>query len=152
MYFIVMRKTFTYKLLACIVALIVLCAACSTANPKSEALRTAEQDSEEEDFTVFYNKFHTDSLFQISRISWPLNGNFIQDTTGKAVELGHKLQDWTMHRPFGENQDFVQQFQPLTEDLIIEEIKARAGRYKIERRFARLTGGWQLIYYNVSGI
>jgi len=146
-----MRKSFVKSLVTFFLATVVVLAACNSNSTQSEEPILAGE-AEGEQFSAFYSKFHQDSLFQIARISWPLNGNYVQDTAGQAVELGHELADWTMHRPFNTGQDFVQEFQPLTDDLIIEEIKARAGKYKIERRFARLSGGWHLIYYNVSGI
>ena len=147
-----MRKSFVNSPVTFFLAAIVVLSACNSSRTESEVPVLTGEGSEVEQFSAFYRKFHQDSLFQIARISWPLNGNYVQDSTGQAVELGHELADWTMHRPFSTGQDFVQEFQPLTDDLIIEEIKARAGKYKIERRFARLTGGWHLIYYNVSGI
>ncbi|RRJ89761.1 hypothetical protein [Flavobacterium macacae] len=39
-----------------------------------------------EDFDVFYNKFHSDSVFQLSRIKFPLKGKKID---------GFKKEEWT---------------------------------------------------------
>jgi len=126
--------------------------ACGESKVSNEAVQVTGEGSQSEDFPTFYVKFHQDSLFQSSRITWPLNGNYVQDSSGAAKDLKYSPESWAMHRPLNDNPDFVQQIEPLTEDLLVEEIKARAGKYKIERRFARLTDGWHLIHYQVSGI
>lgn len=147
-----MRKVHKTSLFTVLLSATVLFLACNSTADNPANVEITGEGSAIEDFASFYNKFHQDSLFQVSRISWPLNGNFVQDSLGEAKDLRYELSEWVMHRPILDNPDFVQQIRPLTEDLIVEEIKARAGKYRIERRFARLTGGWHLIYYHVSGI
>ncbi len=126
--------------------------ACKIGTPSDQAVQIEGEGTETEDFATFYARFHADSLFQIERISWPLKGNYVQDSAGTAKDLRYQLEDWVMHRTMVDNPDFVQEIQSLTEDLYVEEIKARTGKYRIERRFARLNGGWNLIYYRVAGL
>ena len=147
-----MQKRQIISLLFSTLTVIMLISGCGSSASSEPEVEVTGLGSEVEDFSSFYVKFHNDSLFQISRITWPLNGNYVQDSSGAAKDLKYIEADWTMHRLMLNNPDFVQQIEPLTEDLFIEEIKARAGKYKIERRFARLTGGWHLIHYQVSGI
>ncbi|MFK8057378.1 MAG: hypothetical protein AB8F78_14735 [Saprospiraceae bacterium] len=145
-----MRKTHVISLLTLFIAATTVLPACNSTAPEPGQTGATGAESAVGGFAAFYNQFHQDSLFQISRISWPLSGNYVQDSTGAAVDLRHAQADWTMHRPIIDNPDFVQEFVPLTEDLVEEVIKARVGNYKIERRFAKLDGGWHLIYYRTS--
>ena len=147
-----MYKSQIFKAFLWSATLQMLFSACGSGETSQQATDINGQGTETENFASFYAKFHTDSLFQIDRISWPLNGNFVQDSAGVATDLHHKKVDWLMHRPIDDNPDFVQQIQPLTEDLDIEEIKALAGKYKIERRFSRMGDGWHLIYYREAGL
>jgi hypothetical protein len=147
-----MYKSKTIRSLLSLSTLFLVICACGNAETSTQTNGSIGEGTETEDFGSFYEQFHADSLFQLDRISWPLNGNFIQDSAGVAKDLHYHKGDWSMHRAMVDNPDFVQQIQPLTEDLYVEEIKARAGKYRIERRFARLSDGWHLIYYRESGL
>lgn len=92
-----------------------------------------------EDFWVFYERFHQDSLFQMEHIAFPLQGK---------SELENWLHsEWTMHRPYDDmNGSFKREFISF-EGLVIEKIKDYTGSYGMERRYSKSNNGWNLIYY-----
>jgi hypothetical protein len=112
---------------------------------------TAEMKPLPADFRDFYEKFHSDSLYQISHIAFPLKGLPINvDSAMIAQDTFHfTLQDWKMHHPvdFGKG-EFVQIITPMADVLITERIIKSDNTFGIERRFAKLSNNeWSLIYY-----
>lgn len=104
------------------------------------------------DFLSFYDKFHTDSLFQIEHIAWPLQGlstEAIDSTHARQKSVWWEKENWHMHRPVDfRSGDYKRQWEMIGDVLIIERISYAAANYGLERRFARRDdGAWQLIYY-----
>ena len=105
------------------------------------------------DFNTFYDKFHTDSVYQMEHVSWPLQGDSSEqvDSTHYAKkDVFWQKETWLMHHPVNyASGDYKRQIQMLSDDLIIEFITITAGGFGIERRFARQPDGtWNLIYYS----
>lgn len=104
-----------------------------------------------ENFVEFYDKFMTDSLFQISRVIFPLEGKpkFMEDTATFKEDYFYTLDGWAMHRKI----DFKNLPRWKAEwydyDFIVKEI---ADNYMdnmfIERRYRCDGGKWFLVYYS----
>lgn len=91
------------------------------------------------DFIPFYEQFHTDSLFQINHIVFPL----------AQKEDGTKWQrnQWIMHTPFdSQGGAFSRSFENFN-GIIFEYIVEKSGAFKIEKRYSKTTDSYQLIYY-----
>jgi len=91
------------------------------------------------DFLDFYTKFHSDSLYQIEHIVFPL----------ERTQDGGKWdkENWVIHKNFDDhNGNFTRTFMNL-KGLIIEKISDKSGMYTIERRFMKSSLGYDLIYY-----
>lgn len=102
------------------------------------------------DFTEFYTRFHGDSLYQIQHIQWPLAGipEQADSTVLAAGNFEWKQNEWQIHRPFNsEGGTFSQKFNVLSPELIVEQIKDKDQQFGMERRYAKLSDGWYLIYY-----
>lgn len=100
-------------------------------------------------FDSFYTLFHTDSLYQLQHIPFPLEGMPEQNDSSIYKE-GFKWQykQWTMHRIFNENDSlFRREFTILDSTLIIETIFHQLSPMRMERRFS-YDNGWQMIYYS----
>ena len=103
------------------------------------------------DFKTFYEKFLTDSTFQIERIVFPLDG--IPDNADSATLVNGNFkwtkENWRVHKAFDpEELGFSIQFIPFGDDLIIEKLTHNSGAYGMIRRFAKLEDGkWYLIFY-----
>ena len=121
--------------------------------PQADSVASSAQTQLPADFNTFYEKFHTDSLYQIAHISWPLQGDKseqIDSTHYQKKEIAWQQNTWLMHHPvdYGSG-DFKRQIEMLGDGLLIEYITITAGGYGIERRFAKQPDGeWNLIYYS----
>jgi hypothetical protein len=110
-----------------------------------QCTRKQPQQKETEEFPAFYERFHTDSIFQMSRIAFPLSGLPAADT---ADDFRWTADNWILHRPFDNSTgEFDRDVQVITDDLIVETISVRGLDIAMQRRFARMADGWNLIYY-----
>lgn len=104
------------------------------------------------DFLSFYDKFHSDSLFQIDHIAWPLQGvttEQIDSAQSRKKTVYWEKKNWRMHRPVDfQSGEYKQRWEMLGDLLIIERISYAAANYGLERRFARRDdGAWEMIFY-----
>lgn len=148
------------KQLIFVVMALVLLAACQSkpnpANLPSQPAETTQTDagaSPSSDFQQFYAKFHTDSLYQIAHINWPLPGQDVVQSDSMHADLVHKdwqLAEWRMHRAVDFSAgEYEQELQLLGDVMVIERIRSAGTNYGLERRFVkRPNGEWELIYYS----
>ncbi|MBP7822100.1 MAG: hypothetical protein KA010_04200 [Saprospiraceae bacterium] len=103
-----------------------------------------------QDFIEFMEKFHTDSAYQMEHITFPLQG---LPMAADSVEMGDgqfrwQKNDWTLHKPFDTAaNEFNREFIQVSDDIIIEKVSTKEGSFGMERRFSRMSNGWNLIYY-----
>ncbi|MBK9270840.1 MAG: hypothetical protein IPM48_04525 [Saprospiraceae bacterium] len=102
------------------------------------------------DFKEFYLKFHEDSLFQISRITFPLQGlpeqadpEFIGDEP-----YYWSADQWSFQKIAFPDKDKYRTEYDLMADVLIEE-RIHELKYGLTmiRRFSKAADGWGLIYY-----
>lgn len=111
---------------------------------------TSKATTAPDDFEEFYTRFHTDSVFQLSRILFPLAGI---PAAADSLTLSNggfmwQQEDWTIHRPFDAmGGEFIQELQKVDETLVLDKIQHKSGQYGMQRRFAKFEDGWYLIYY-----
>jgi len=117
----------------------------SNINNSSQETEVIEDDN---GFIDFYHKFHTDSLFQMAHISFPLEGtpsvsDTVYDGTGTYY---HQKEDWLMHRPIDMSTgEFKNEFD-MGEVLVTERI-INNQNFMLVRRFYFNGKDWSLIYY-----
>jgi hypothetical protein len=111
-------------------------------------LSTAPSPTKEalESFEAFNDRFHSDSLFQMSRIVFPLEGEYrdgwdsTQRTPGTWVLMREKVKksytDPEYKHAYGEKPDLV------TEKYWVDE-----SGFLTERRFELRKGKWYLVYF-----
>ena len=100
-----------------------------------------------ENFEEFNRQFHSDSIFQLSRINFPIEGKLIE---------GFDKQDWTyknwelMKIPVSEKSSLpnFEHSVRKTEEVVIEKFWIDNSGFHFERRFKKIDGKWFLIYYN----
>ena len=115
---------------------------------------TAPHPSQNEEFVTFYNKFSSDSIFQMEHITFPLEGTRPQQDSLDIVPPDFRWtpENWKLHRPFDDgNKSFVRTFEYGPGNIVMEYISDKSGQYTMERRFAKLSAGWHLIYYRKMG-
>lgn len=115
-------------------------ASCNKPNP--EVSNDAEVSSSlPEDFYEFYDQFHSDSVFQMSHIIFPIKG----DPSDPIINQD----EWILHKPFDSmNGTFERDFRILGSKIVAEYIYEQTGNFAMERRFGKLSDGWNLIYYD----
>lgn len=127
----------------------------TAAAPISDAqnpLATTSGEPLPQGFVEFYEKFHTDSVFQMQRIQFPLKGEEVvevNDSTRALAPMTWTAENWALHRtPDLQGDIFKRTFTTLGEDMVIEVISNENLGLRQERRFARVAGDdWTLIYF-----
>ncbi len=110
----------------------------------------SESTAAASDFIAFYERFLSDSLFQIEHVQFPLEG--IPDNADSAdVADGNfrwQRETWKMHRKFDPKQTgFNVKLESFGSDIVTERILHESGQYAMLRRYAKMDGDWRLIYY-----
>jgi hypothetical protein len=109
---------------------------------------------ETEEFKNFHQQFSTDSAFQMEHIVFPLDGIRAPSDQNDTLGLKHQWQreDWKIHGVFDDaNGTFTVEMLDLAGKMVIEIISDESGLFTMERRFAKLSDGWNLIYYKEMG-
>jgi hypothetical protein len=112
-----------------------------TSLPQSETLSA--------DFEAFYEKFHADSLYQLQHISFPLKG-LPMGVDSMTLANGYYFlpQYWVLqHKVDFSDGQYQRKIQLLGENIVTETIIQADGHYAMQRRFAKTSNDWSLIYY-----
>ena len=101
------------------------------------------------DFEKFYNRFHEDTTFQIDHITFPLAGSpaMIDTLVVSDIPFFWERDSWEYHKPYDPSSRFDRSFVVLGPELINERYSHRELPLIMERRFAKTSDGWRLIYY-----
>ncbi len=120
-------------------------------SPEAENTEAVEVDTLPDDFVAFFDRFHTDSAYQMEHILFPLEG--LPASTGDGDTLTSnryfwQKEDWKKHNRFTDpGRDFVQWYEVLNDRIIEHWIQMNGTNLCMRRRFAKLDDGWYLIYY-----
>ncbi len=140
-------KILSAKASLCILFFFIVCLLClvSCKETKTEDSTKEETVTLPEDFLQFYDRFHNDFDFQISRIIFPLEGR-LEASEEEGMGYWH-ADDWTFHRHFSEKDSHFKKSFSTKNNLVIEIIADESQTFSMERRWAKLQDGWSLIYY-----
>ncbi|MBB4801957.1 hypothetical protein HNP37_002018 [Flavobacterium nitrogenifigens] len=121
------------------------------ANVKSQK-DSAEKDLvktkiQSENFEDFNKKFHADSLFQVSRVDFPIEGKHIS---------GFEQHEWTRKNwqfqviPVAEGTEIGEYEHSVvkTDSLVTEKFWIPDSGFEVERQFKLINNKWFLIFYN----
>lgn len=123
------------------IAILIFCLSCNNRAPVDHAPTELIVEIPE-DFPAFYEQFHADSSYQMDHIIFPLQE--------KPDGTKYTKEEWVMHRPLeGGPEDYNMDFNNFA-DIITETISDTIGIFNMERRFSKMDGEWQLIYYKVK--
>ena len=134
------------KTLVFIPLLVLLIASCGKKQPTQITANTYE--SLDSDFRTFYDKFLSDSIFQMSHIVFPLEG---KTTDIEGEKTSWDASTWALHQPYSDTtRQYTRTFEKLGDMMTLELIRHNELPYIIERRFAKLLGeDWYLVYYRI---
>ncbi|KFF05452.1 hypothetical protein [Flavobacterium reichenbachii] len=116
-------------------------------NKNNHKLSLEKEGRQIENFDQFNKRFHSDSVFQISRVDFPIEGTHVS---------GFEHYDWTKKNwefqivPVSE-QNKIDEYQHSlikSDTLIIEKFWIENSGFQVERKFKIIDGKWFLIYYN----
>lgn len=99
-----------------------------------------------EDFESFYTKFHEDSIFQIQRVKFPLEGYAI-DTSEQSTTWSKN--NWITHKNTVQKIDtsvFTIETNKQS-NAYHEKIYIDGGGFSSERVFKRINGKWYLVKF-----
>ncbi len=143
-----------YGLLFSLLLIITSLLQCKQTDKKLDSSETTFTQSTKKlpkDFLEFYEKFHSDSIYQINHIVWPLRGiPRIKDQSVEDLENFHWQKDtWVMHqKPDMNHGDYIIKYDLSVPNIITEHILIRNTDLRMMRRFARSNNGeWFLIFY-----
>lgn len=109
-------------------------------------------DTLPEDFVKFYDRFHTDSMYQLDHIVFPLEG--LPHSTGDGDTTDTKRffwnrEGWKKHNHFNDPSGQFEHWYEVIGDRVIEHwLLMRGTKMVMRRRFAKLDDEWYLIYYS----
>jgi len=123
----------------CKASIIILCCFLLTNCSSTRQLKS------EESFDIFYQKFHQDSLFQVSRLQDPMQGVVIE---GKAIQKWGD-RPWIMHKAGKGSLDpeIFKVEQERVGNKLIERIYEPGSVLYNERHFELINKKWFLVYY-----
>lgn len=105
-----------------------------------------------EDFVKFYDKFHSDSVYQMAHIQFPLEGypsGNLADSTQNVADFRWTADKWVMHRlPQFNDTLYSRQFEQPMPIMVNEIIIEKARNYGTLRRFLKRENEWYLIFYS----
>lgn len=99
-------------------------------------------------FWNFYQSFHTDSLYQLQRIQFPLDGIIKHET--KAEKHSWTKSDWKIQSTPKNLSAFTIKYNNYG-SFVEELIEDNAGLFRMMRRFSKNDTTWTLIYYEEMG-
>lgn len=121
-----------------------------TGDPESASAESVV-DTLPTDFVAFYKRFHVDSAYQLDHIVFPLEG--LPNSLGDGDTLSSnryfwQKETWNKHNPFTDpGGDFEQWFEVYDTAFIEHWVQMKGTNMTMRRRFAKMSDGWYMIYY-----
>ena len=123
--------------------------------PSEQVVTTQSQTSDATnippDFLVFYTQFHSDSVYQLEHINFPLEGfpAYADSLTVVEKTFRWEKENWNIHRNMDERkQNFHKNLVQVSDGLIFEYIPTGDKKLWMERRFLKTGNEWRLIYFS----
>jgi hypothetical protein len=135
-----MKKKFCISTLFILLILV----GCKTNNTSSNS----EVSSRIEDFDTFYDRFHNDSAFQLSRVKFPLNGGRFEN--GNEIEW--TKENYTLLKTKIYDVDTIQfkTSYSKTDSTFYEKIWIDDSGFWVECEFRIIDQNWYLTTFNES--
>jgi len=135
-------KTIYFSFLLCLIM-----TGCKSNENSDTSIMTRASDTPE-DFQDFYIAFHTDSVYQINHILFPLDGSPAAEIK-ETDDFKWRKEDWKLHNLDHFDPDKFSVHRDVVDStLITEYIRDRNSGFGIKRRFAKFDDEWFLIYYS----
>ena len=117
-------------------------------NGKTSATEAAapKKSAKAEDFDKFYDRFHTDSAFQLSRVKFPLKGGEV----GLEKTTPYTRQNWQMMRTriYDIDKSQYKVEYKKTETTFTQRVWVEGSGFSTECRFELIGIQWFMVYVN----
>ncbi len=131
-----------------ILLLVTFCSfSCNRKREKLENYQIKNTANEIENFDEFNVRFHTDSIFQLARITFPIGGKSING----FEKHEWKLENWEMLKNCVVEKSATKDYKhslTKSDTLVVEKYWIPESGFEVERKFKRINNKWFLIYYN----
>lgn len=124
---------------------LLLIIACNKKNEKEFSKSTNIEINKEEDFSVFFEKFKLDSVFQKERVVFPLKYQ-IFDTENLKTEQNNLAENDYKFYKIDENEVFIEK--KNFKDSVKVILKGKDNGLLIEHKFVKTNGVWKLIFFD----
>jgi hypothetical protein len=105
-----------------------------------------------DDFVEFYTLFHTDTVYQLSRIIFPLEGSYFDQDAGAEIAVKYDEEEWIFHHEFDDqNGSFTREFSGFNDIVTEITTDTHGAGFLMVRRFAKINDDWNLIFYKPMG-
>lgn len=100
------------------------------------------------DFYMFYDRFHSDSVYQIHHIEWPLKGlTQVGDSTLTTKFTFWEREGWKLHKPFDSHGGTFERSFTNDGTIITEDLVGNGGMFSLQKQYRVIDGQWHLVYY-----
>lgn len=107
--------------------------------------RSAKVSTAKEDFNEFYQRFLTDSLFQMERVAFPLPGERINDE-GQDTTYQWTPDEWIMLKEFELDSTEFKRDLIVTDTLATDEIYTPGSGFYFKMVYEPIKRKWHLVY------
>ncbi|MFP4093547.1 MAG: DUF4348 domain-containing protein [Cyclobacteriaceae bacterium] len=115
----------------------------------SAACRSSRQAKSPEDFTQFYERFLTDSAFQMSRIDFPLPGLRPDESEDTAYQWTRE--EWIMLKKPELDSTYLRELE-VSDTLATDEIYMESSGFYFKMVYEPIKRKWHLVYLIDSGL
>ena len=98
--------------------------------------------SAQEDFGEFFLKFHSDSIFQMDRVLFPLQGYRSEER-----DFYWNKEEWILHENAQIDTKIFTEEKVVSETDVIHKVYIKDSGFYIERVFKVIDCKWYLVYY-----
>lgn len=116
---------------------------------ENDHVKKSQSEYDHLEFDKFFKKFHSDSLFQLSRIIFPLAGENIDGW--ERDSLWYK-EDWTLHTNLQIDTSIYKEEFIYSDSLVKQIVFIEGSGFYVERHFKLINGEWYLVYYLFQNI
>ena len=111
----------------------------------SAACKSANVGTAKEDFQKFYQRFLTDSLFQMERVQFPLPGERVS-ADGEDTDYQWTKDEWIMLKEFDLDSTQFKRDLQVTDTLVTDEIYTPGAGFYFKMVYEPIKRKWYLVY------
>lgn len=123
---------------------------------KQQAALLADRNAKTEDFDAFYDRFHSDSVFQMTRVKFPLGGGLIEggssDDVGDGTPITKDNYQLLKFKIYDVDTAIFKTSYSKSKDSFIEKAWIEDSGFSCEFRFKLIGKKWFLVYAQTTNI